>query len=85
MRWLAARMNGDEGDWKGLPDRVEIAWGPDHRNRCDLYLFEGGGRGDYFSEIPRGFRLPIEDKRDEVAAFVDAEPGNDQVVTAGGY
>lgn len=96
MRWLEERMNGGEDGWESLPDRVEIAWGPDYRNRCDLYLFQGDGRADYFAEIPREFDLPIEDRRAEVAAFevgpeskrIGMSPkhtDNDQVVRAGGY
>ena len=96
MRWLDARMNGGEDAWESLPDRVEIAWGPDHRNRYDLYLFQGGRRGDYFAEVPSDFDLRIEDRRDEVAAFdADAESKRDGIppshgerdgaVTAGGY
>ena len=96
MRWLEARMNGDNAEWESLPDRVEIAWGPDHRNRCDLYLFRGDRRGDYFAEIPRKFDLPIEDKRAEVAAYaadaqskgigiVPSQADRVLAVTAGGY
>ncbi|MDE0692042.1 MAG: hypothetical protein OXI55_07320 [Gammaproteobacteria bacterium] len=96
MDWLMVRMNGGDKRWEDLEDRVEIAWGPDHRNRCDLYLFKGGGRGDYFAEIPRGFDLPVVDKRAEVEGFdVDAASRRvgmslshtdyDQSVTAGGY
>lgn len=96
MRWLEARMNGADNGWESLPDRVEIAWGPDHRNRWDLYLFQGDRRRAYFTEIPRKFDLPIEDKRAEVAAFdVPTEPKHvgmfptdaeyDHGVTAGGY
>ena len=96
MRWLEGRMNGGEADWESLPDRVEIAWGPDHRNRCDMYLFQGDRRGDYFAEVPRAFDLPVEDKRNEVEAF-DVGAGwkrtgiprsrddHDEAVTAGGY
>ena len=89
-------MNGGEDGWESLPDRVEIAWGPDHRNRYDLYLFQGDRRGDYFAEIPREFDLPIKDKRADVATFdLGAESkrigissthaDDDQVVRAGGY
>ena len=46
---------------------MEILWGPDYKNRYDLSLFKGGGRTNYFCEMPEDFDLPIIDKRAEVA------------------
>ena len=69
--WLTVRMNS--GEWEDLPDRLEVYWGPDYKDRYDLRLFRGKGACDYFSEIPDDFCLPIKDKRREIDAFdVDA-------------
>lgn len=70
--WLFVKMNS--GGRNDLGDRLEILWGPDYRGRYDLYLFKGEKLGDYFSEIPDDFELPVVDKRKEIEAF-DAEEG----------
>lgn len=65
--WLTVRMNSE--GWEELGDRLEILWGPDYKNRYDMFLFKGGGQKYYFSEKPEDFDLPIIDKRAEVAEF----------------
>ena len=70
--WLTVRMNSE--GWEELGDRLEILWGPDYKNRYDMLLFKGGGREDYFCEMPEDFDLPIIDKRAEVEKF-DVEEG----------
>ena len=70
--WMTVRMNSS--GWKGLGDRLEILWGPDYRGRYDLFLFQGHRITPYFSDIPKDFKLPIVDKRKEVAAF-DVDEG----------
>lgn len=70
--WMTVRMNSD--GWKEHGDRLEILWGPDYRGRYDLCLFQGQQMAQYFSDIPKGFDLPIVDKREEIATF-DVEAG----------
>ena len=65
--WLMERMNSV--GWDGLPDRWEIYWGPDYKNRYDLRLFQGEGARNFFSEMPEDIALPIEDKREELKAI----------------
>ena len=70
--WLTVRMNSD--GWDELPDRFEILWGPDYRERHDLILFKGKSAKTYFAELPEGFSLPIVDKRQEIESF-DVDEG----------
>ena len=72
MDWLMVRMN-TEG-WADLPERWEIAWGPDYKGRYDLQLFRGDGRRDYFAPLPQKLDLPVIDKRKEFESF-DVEAG----------
>ena len=70
--WLTVRMN--TVGWDKLDDRLEIFWGPDYRNRYDLWLFRGRGMNNYFTQIPDDLKLPIVDKRTEIGAY-DVEEG----------
>ena len=69
-KWLNDRMNSN--GWDELGDRLEILWGPDYLGRYDLYLSKGKTHQIMFSEISRGYQLPIIDKRKEIENF-DAE------------
>lgn len=70
--WLRVRMNSE--GWNGLGDRLELAWGPDYRNRYDYFIFKGSRIIPFFAEIPLNHGLPVEDRRDEVEAF-DVDKG----------
>ena len=70
--WLTVRMNSD--GWGELPDRWEILWGPDYRERYDLLLFKGKGMEPFLSEWPENPALPIFDKRKELEEY-DVEKG----------
>lgn len=65
--WLTERLNSD--DWRDLPDRWEILWGPDHIGRYDILRIKGGDALPGFSAIPRNSPLPVVDKRKQVAEF----------------
>ena len=70
--WFNVRMNS--GEWDDLGDRAEILWGPDYRDRYDVYVFRDKGIESRFAKIPSDFGLPVVDKRREIEAF-DAEQG----------
>ena len=70
--WLIVRMNSV--GWDELDDRLEIIWGPDYRNRYDLWLFRGTGMNACFTQLPDDLKLPIVDKRMEIGAY-DVEEG----------
>ena len=63
-------MNSD--GWDELGDRLEILWGPDYLGRYDLCLSKSKDHQIMFLEIPKGYQLPIIDKRKEIENF--AEP-----------
>ena len=70
--WLMVRKNSE--GWVKLGDRLEILWGPDYRERHDLILFKGQGVKLCFADLPKGFSLPIVDKRQEIKSF-DVDKG----------
>ena len=70
--WMNVRMNSP--GWDELDNKLVVLWGPDYRERHDLFHFMGKGGTGYFAEIPDDDKLPIIDKRLEVEAF-DVEEG----------
>ena len=70
--WLIVRMRSD--DWDQLGDRLEVLWGPDYRQRCDLLQFKGNRQWGYFAKIPEDASTPVVDKRAEIENF-DSEEG----------
>ena len=70
--WLTERLNSD--DWRKLPDRWEILWGPDYIGRYDILQVKDGDVLLSFSVKPQTSPLPIVDKRKKVAGF---QSGND--------
>lgn len=70
--WFNLRLNSE--GWDDLGDRVEILWGPDYRDRYDVYVFTDNGIEPKFGKLPSDFGLPVVDKRREIEVF-DAEQG----------
>lgn len=72
--WLMVRMNTP--GWGQEGDRLEILWGPDHRDRYDYLVFQGDGYRPFFAPLPNAeeTQLSVADKRFEVESF-DPEEG----------
>ena len=73
MRWFTRRMNSH--GWDELGDRIELVWGPDYRDRYDLYVFKDGRIESRFSTLPEDSALSVVDKREEITAADDHEGG----------
>ena len=70
--WFTVRMNSK--GWYDLGERVEILWGPDYRDRYDVYVFRDNRIERRFAKLPGDFGLPVVDQRREIKVF-DAEKG----------
>ena len=72
--WLTVRMNSPE--WGQEGDRLEILSGPAYGDRYDYLVFESNRIRSFFALLPdaEDTRLPIRDKRGELASF-DPEEG----------
>ena len=66
-KWLDARLAA--GGLDGLGDRLEILWGPDYKDRYDLYVFQDKGINSCFSTLPDNPKLQRIDKRQELATL----------------
>ena len=64
--WVEDRLNSARPPKDGL----EIAWGPDYRDRYDLLLFKDGTSRCFFGEKPEKPGIPLVDVRDEVARLL---------------
>ena len=69
--WFMVRMNSE--GWDDLGDRVEVLWGPNYRDRYDVYVFRDKGIEQRFAELPGDLGLRLDDKRKEIEAFVPEE------------
>lgn len=65
--WYTVRMNSN--GWDDLGDRVEVLWGPDYRDRYDLYVFRNKKIVSKFGILPSDIDLPVVDKRREIEVF----------------
>ena len=72
--WLTVRMNSP--DWDQIGNRIEILWGPDHKNRYDFMVHKNSNIRIHFGPHPSTINdtFPIVDKRHEVKHF-DMEAG----------
>lgn len=72
IHWYTVRRNSE--GWNDLGDRVEILWGPDYRDRYDLYVFRDKRIASKFATLPSDIDLPVVDKRTEIEVF-DVQQG----------
>ena len=75
--WFTVRMNSK--GWYDLGERVEILWGPDYRDRYDVYVFRDNRIERRFAKLPGDFGLPVVDQRREIKVF-DAEKAYEATV-----